>query len=78
LVSPGKGFRQASRGGGIQTPSQNSRKTVGFGQGGAKSDALAPESTSINPALATIIDAWPVLPDVIRAGILVMVRAGSR
>src|SRR5262245_36308752 len=62
---------------GIRTSSQISTKTVDFGQGGAKSGALAPESTSIDPPLATIIDAWPTLPDAIRAGILAMVRAAG-
>ena len=63
--------------GGIRTSSQISTKTVDFGQGGAKSGALAPESRSIDPALATIIDAWPTLPEAIRAGILAMVRAAG-
>ena len=63
--------------GGIRTPSEISTKNVDFGQGGAESGALTPESTSIDPALATIIDAWPMLPEAIRAGILALVRAAG-
>jgi hypothetical protein len=64
--------------GGIRTVSQISTKIVGFGQGGANSGALANESTAIDHALAAIIDAWPTLPEAIRAGILAMIRAAGR
>jgi hypothetical protein len=30
-----------------------------------------------DPDLATVIDAWPTLPEAIRAGIMAMVRASS-
>jgi hypothetical protein len=30
---------------------------------------------NIDPGLASLIDAWPTLPEAIRAGILAMVRA---
>jgi hypothetical protein len=42
--------------------------------GGAKSGALAPEKPAINPILAALLDAWPTLPEPLRAGILAMVR----
>jgi hypothetical protein len=45
--------------------------------GGAKSGALDPEKAAIDPALASLIDAWPTLPEPIRAGILAMVRAAG-
>jgi hypothetical protein len=32
---------------------------------------------AIDPALAAIIDAWPKVPEAIRAGILAMVRAAG-
>jgi hypothetical protein len=44
-------------------------------QGGAKSGALASQQPIIDPALAALIDAWPTLPEAIRAGILAIVRA---
>jgi hypothetical protein len=43
--------------------------------GGAKNGALTPTNPNIDPALAALIDAWPTLPEAIRAGILAMVRA---
>jgi hypothetical protein len=46
-------------------------------QGGAKSGALAPQQRIIDPALAALIDAWPTLPEAIRAGILAMVRVAG-
>jgi hypothetical protein len=45
--------------------------------GGAESGALGHESTAIDPALKSLIDAWPTLPEAIRAGILAMVRAAG-
>ena len=42
-------------------------------QGGAENGALI----SIDPALASIIDAWPKLPEPLRAGILAMIRTAS-
>jgi hypothetical protein len=41
--------------------------------GGAKSGALA----ATDPDLAALIDAWPTLPEAIRAGILALVRAAQ-
>jgi hypothetical protein len=37
--------------------------------------ALAPDSGPIDPGLAEVIDAWPGLPEAVRANILAMVRA---
>ena len=42
-------------------------------QGGAESGTLCP----IDPDLASVIDAWAFLPEVLKAGILAMVRAAS-
>jgi len=44
---------------------------------GAKSGALRANSTEIDPKLATIINAWPMLPEAIRAGIVAMVKASA-
>jgi hypothetical protein len=38
---------------------------------------LTPFSPAIDPALAALIEAWPTLPEALRAGILAMVRAAS-
>ena len=42
-------------------------------RGGAESGALA----TIDPGLASIMDAWAQLPDAMNAGILAMVKAAS-
>jgi len=41
----------------------------------AKSGAIEPETPSIAPDLAAVVEAWPKLPQAIRAGILAMIRA---
>lgn len=45
--------------------------------GGAKSGATTPHTPTIAPDLATIIAAWPTVPEAIRAGILAMIRTAS-
>jgi hypothetical protein len=45
--------------------------------GGAKNGALTPSNQIIDPALVALIDAWPKLPEPIRAGILALVRAAG-
>jgi hypothetical protein len=49
-------------------------KTALFSEGGAESGALA----TIDPALASLMNAWPELPEAIRTGILAMVKAAAR
>ena len=63
--------------GGIRTPLENTGKTGFSDQSGAKSGALAAREAPSDPDLAELIDAWPTLPEAIRAGILAMVRAIS-
>jgi len=43
--------------------------------GGAESGADSPKTPCIDPELAKVIDAWPMLPEAIRAGIVAMVKA---
>ena len=45
--------------------------------GGAESGAVAAETSSIDPDLQAVIEAWPMLPEAIKAGILAMARAAS-
>ena len=44
-------------------------------QSGAESGALAAREAPMDPALAAVIEAWPTLPEAIKAGILAMIRA---
>jgi hypothetical protein len=44
---------------------------------GAKSGEFATPIGPLEPALAFVIDAWPTLPEAIRAGILAMIRAAG-
>ena len=43
--------------------------------GGARGGAVGSKSASIDPDLQAIIDAWPSLPDAVKADILAMVNA---
>ena len=45
--------------------------------GAAKPGAFDRESTATGPDLQTVVDAWPTLPEPVRAGIVAMVRASS-
>jgi len=66
-----------SGGGGIRTILETPAKTAVSGESVAKSGALAIQDSHIDPALTTLIDAWPTLPKAMRAGILAMVRAAG-
>ena len=69
--------RQASGEGGIRTTPETGYKTAFFAEGGAESGAPTLTTPNIDPDLAALIDAWPNLPDAIRAGILAMIRAAG-
>lgn len=58
-------------GGGIRTSTNNPANFALPDTGGAESGALA----VVDPRLGSLINAWPALPEPIRAGILAMVRA---
>jgi hypothetical protein len=62
---------------GIELPTHSTENSTNPAPGGAESGALAPQNPAIDPALAALIDAWPTLPDAIRAGILAMVWAAG-
>jgi len=53
---------------------QNTRENGVPGLPGSKSAAVAAD---ISQDLQALIDAWPALPDAIKAGILAMVRAAG-
>jgi hypothetical protein len=59
-------------------PTPHSRKNSTISpSGGAETGAPATESPLFAPDLMTVVDAWPTLPEAIRAGILAMVRAAA-
>ena len=60
---------------GFEHPPYSSGNTGVAAESGAESGALDAESRSEDPELGTIIDAWPTLPDALKAGILAMIRA---
>ena len=55
-------------------PRDNSGIASKANQGGAESGAVDTEKAPIDPDLARLIDAWPTLPKVIKAGIVALVN----
>jgi hypothetical protein len=66
-----------SGGDGIRTLPETPDKMPVLRQASAKSGAVRPQDSPIGADLASVIDAWPDLPEPIRAGVLAMVRAAS-
>jgi hypothetical protein len=62
---------------GIEPHADSPGNSINPAPGGAKSGAPSPENAAIDPALAALIEAWPTLPEPIRAGILAMVQAAG-
>jgi hypothetical protein len=62
---------------GLEPFSDSQGNTANPPPGSAKSGAVNAQTQPIDPALAALIDAWPTLPEPIRAGILAMVRAAG-
>jgi hypothetical protein len=60
---------------GIEPHVDSQENSTNPAPGGARSGALA--TKAIDPALAALIDAWPTLPEAIRADILAMVKAAG-
>jgi len=46
-------------------------------EGGAESGAVSPISGRVDARLRRVIDAWPDLPEAVKAGILAMVKASG-
>ena len=62
---------------GFEHPAFSSGKTGVAAESGAESGALYAREAQNDPPLRAIIDAWPGLPEAIKAGILAMVQAAS-
>lgn len=63
---------------GLEPLSASSSDGQGLGQTSnaraAKSDASDHKTAATDPDLRAVVDAWPMLPDAVKAGILAMVR----
>ena len=58
-------------------PSEDSTTTGDERSFDKPDDKQDDKRTARDPALATVIDAWPHLPDALRAGIMAMVKAAG-
>ena len=65
---------------GLELPHENTGKTGVSDQSGTESGALGAQEAPLDPELAAVVDAWPALPEAIKAGILAMVEttAGAK
>jgi len=57
-------------------PKSSGKQGVG-NPSGAECGALGAREAPIDPELVAVVDAWPKLPQAIRAGILAMIRAAG-
>lgn len=62
---------------GVELPQDSSGNTAIADQSGAESGALGALDGPFDADLATVIEAWPGLPDAIKAGILAMIGAAK-
>jgi hypothetical protein len=60
---------------GLEVPPKNTGNDGGGDQSGAECGALEARDAPSDLDLAAVVDAWPALPDAIKAGILAMIRA---
>ena len=63
---------------GFELPQESPGNSTIANQSGAKSGALGAQNDPIDAELAEVVQAWPGLPDALRAGILAMIRAAGR
>jgi len=62
---------------GIEPDPKSSGNSGGDDQSGAECGALDAKKADFDPDLAVVVEAWPKLPEAIRAGILAMIRAAE-
>ena len=63
--------------GGNRTAPENPGETEVSWESGAESGALGAREAPIDADSATVVDAWPTLPEAVKAGVLAMVRAAD-
>lgn len=59
----------------LELPPQNGANSRAPLESGAESGALGAPSDPLGADLAAVVEAWPTLPEAVRASILAMVRA---
>lgn len=64
--------------GGLEPPSKTPGNKPHSESGGAESGALAASSTPSDPDLQYLIDAWPCLPQAVKARVLVLVHGAMQ
>ena len=62
---------------GFEPPQDFPGETTVSEQGGAGSGARAALTAVADPDLAAVVDAWPTLPEVVKAGVMAMVKVVS-
>jgi hypothetical protein len=60
---------------GIEPSSKNAGNCGNSEQGGADSGALGTRNALLDADLSAVVNAWPTLPEFIKAGIRAMIRA---
>jgi len=60
---------------GFDSPPENAGNLMGSTESGAESGALGAREAPIDPELAAVVDAWPALPDAIKAAILALLNS---
>ena len=63
---------------GFEPPPKTSGRTHNSQTGGAESGALGARADLPDPTLAGIINAWPTLPEAVKAGIVATVQAVTK
>ena len=62
---------------GLEPSAFSSEKTAIPQTGGAESGAVGARNSPIDSRLRAVIEAWPTLPDAVKAGILAIVEAAT-
>jgi hypothetical protein len=63
---------------GLERVAENTEKNAHFPLGGAESGAVGARSGAIDGGLPSIVEAWPQLPEAVKADILAIVRAPGK
>jgi len=62
---------------GLEHPADSTGNSAVRDQSSAESGAVGAQTAFADPDLAAVVEAWPSLPEAIKAGILAMIRAAG-